>query len=88
MNSCTRSPSSSSSTSCGSRQALDVLVAVARQPDLDLVFAVQRKRVRNDGAAARAERQPVEVLLLRQVRRKHDRVAAGRARRAARPPAG
>ena len=61
--------SSSSSSSCGSRQPFDVLVAVARQPDLDLVLAVQRERVADQRAAARAERQPVDVLLLREVRR-------------------
>ena len=38
-------------------QALDVLVAVARQPNLDLVLAVQRKRVGDHGAAARADRK-------------------------------
>ena len=65
-------------------QALDVLVAVARQPDLDLVLAVLREGVRDERAAARAERQPLDVLLLREVRPDADRVAAGRP--AAAPP--
>ena len=69
-------------------QALDVLVAVARQPDLDVVLAVLRERVADQRAAARAERQPVDVLLLREVRPDAERVAAGRPARAARPPAG
>ena len=49
-------------------QAFDVLVAVARQPDLDLVLAVLREGVADQRAAARAERQPFDVLLLREVR--------------------
>ena len=49
-------------------QALDVLVAVARQADLDLVLAVLREGVADQRAAARAERQPLDVLLLRDVR--------------------
>ncbi len=49
-------------------QAFDVLVAVARQANLDLVLAVQREGVVDQRAAARAERQAVEVLLLREVR--------------------
>ena len=69
-------------------QALDVLVAVARQPDLDLVLAVLREGVRNQRPAARAERQPLDVLFLGEVRPDADRVAAGRPARAARRPAG
>ena len=49
-------------------QALDVLVAVPRQADLDLVLAVLREGVRDQGPAARADRQPFDVLLLGEVR--------------------
>ena len=59
-------------------QPFDVLVAVARQADLDLVLAVLRERVVDDRAAARADGQAVDVLLLREVRR-----APGRSRRPA-----
>ena len=69
-------------------QTFDVFVAVPRQPNLDLVFAVLREGVADHGAAARAERQPVDVLLLREVRRKAERVAAGRTAGTSRPPAG
>ena len=69
-------------------QAFDVLVAIARQPNLDLVLAVQREGVVDDGAAARADRQALDVLFLRQVRRNPDRVAARRAARTRRPRAG
>ena len=51
----------------------------------DLVLAIQRKRVVDDRAAARADRKPVEVLLLRQVRGNPDGLAA---RRPARTPDG
>ena len=85
VNSCTRSPSSSSSSSCGSRQALDVLVAVARQPDLNLVLAVQRKRCTEQRAAARADRQTLEVLLLREVGR--SRIVSPPGERLGRPTA-
>ena len=64
-------------------QALDVLVAVPRQAELDLVLAVLRERVRDQGPAARADRQPLDVLLLGEVRPDADRVAAGRPARAA-----
>jgi hypothetical protein len=49
-------------------QPLDELVAIARQAKLELIFAVGRKRVPHAGAGARAERLPVEVIFLRQVR--------------------
>ena len=69
-------------------QALDMLVAIARQPDLDVVLAVLRERVGNQRPAARPERQPVDVILLREIRPDADRVAAGRsARPAHRQPA-
>ena len=58
-------------------QALDVLVAVPRQSDLDLVLAVLRERVGDQGPAARADRQALDVLLLGDVRPDADRVAAG-----------
>ena len=42
-------------------QPLDMLVAIAREPDGDLVLAVDRKRVRDQRAAARSDRKAVEV---------------------------
>ena len=63
-------------------QALDLLVAIARQADLDLVFPIPRERVVDDGAAARAEGKSLDVLLLREVWRHADRLAARRAARA------
>ena len=59
-------------------QALDVLVAVARQAELDLVFAVLGERIRDHRPAARPDRQPVDVFLLGEVRPDADRFAAGR----------
>ena len=55
-----------------------MLVAVARQPELDLVLGVEREGVGNHGSAARAERELLEVLLLGEVGRKGDGVAARR----------
>ena len=68
-------------------QPFDLLVAIARQADLDLVLAILREGVGNQRTAARAQRQPFDVLLLRQVRAQTKRVAAGAARRT-RPRAG
>ena len=62
-------------------QPFDVLVAVARQPDADLVLGVERERVPHHRAAAGPDRQILERLFLREVRRQDDRVAAGRANR-------
>jgi hypothetical protein len=44
-----------------------VVLEVARQTHLDHVLAVHRKRTRDAHAAARAERQTVEMLLLRKI---------------------
>src|SRR5262249_14376681 len=57
-------------------QALDVFVAVAREANLDLIFAVPRERVRDPCPAARPDRQPVYAILLGEVRAYTDRVAA------------
>ena len=54
-------------------QPLDQLVAIAREAKLELIFAVGRKRVPHARAGARAERLAVEVIFLREVRRKNDR---------------
>ena len=62
----------------GFAQALDELVAVSRQSNLDLVLAVQRKRIADHRAAACADRKAVEVLLLGEVRVNPDGVAAWR----------
>ena len=59
-------------------QPFDVLVAIARQADLELVLAVHRERVLDERAAARADGQPFDVLFLREVGRRPDRVAVGR----------
>ena len=59
-------------------EALDELVAVPRQSNLDLILSVQRKRVTDHGAAARADRKAVEVLLLGEVRLGPDGFAARR----------
>ena len=64
-------------------QSLDVLVAIAGEPDLDFVLSIHWKRVGHQRAAARADRQSLDVFFLREVRRSPDGVAAGRA---ARPP--
>ena len=48
-------------------QALDVLVAVTRQPDREFVDAVRREVPGRDQAAARADRQALDVLLLGQI---------------------
>ncbi len=60
------------------RQSFDVLVAIAHQPNLNLVLAVHREHVLDDRSAAGADRQPLEMLLLREIRRDPDRLAAGR----------
>jgi hypothetical protein len=60
-------------------QALNVLVAVPGQADLDLVVAVLGEVVRDQGSAARADRQSFDVLFLGDVRPDPDRVAARRA---------
>ena len=64
-------------------QALDVFVAIARQASLNLIFAVFREGVGDQGPAARAERQPFDVLFLGEVRADADRVAAGGSTRSA-----
>ena len=58
------------------RQAFDMLVAVAREAHLNFVLGVEREGVANGESAARAERELVEMLLLREVGRKGDGVAA------------
>ena len=41
-------------------EPFDVLVAIARQPNLDFVGASEREGVSDDGAAASAERKSLE----------------------------
>ena len=60
-----------------------VRVAIASEAYLDFVLGIQRKVVMHQRPASRPERQLVEVGLLRQVRRQHEGVAAGRLYRAA-----
>ena len=62
-------------------QALDVLVTVACQTNLDLIFAGLWKRMWDQGPAARADRQAFDVFLLGEVRADAERLAAGRAAR-------
>ena len=63
-------------------KALDVLVAVPRQPELDLELAVLREGVRDQRPAAGADREPLDVLLLGEVGPDAERVAAGGSARA------
>ena len=83
MNTCWRTPSTLTSIWCGSVEPFDQLVAIARQPQLELVLAVGRKRVLHARAGARAERLAVEVIFLGQVGRQNDGLRAGRAHRRA-----
>jgi hypothetical protein len=53
-------------------------VAVSLKSKLYLVDGVLREGVMNYLSTPRSERKLVEMLLLRQVRRKNDRIAAGR----------
>ena len=57
-------------------QPLDLFVAVAGEPDLNLILAVARECVLQQCAAARARRQPFDVLFLREVGAKAKGVAA------------
>ena len=57
-------------------QALDLLVAVTGQANLNLILAVARERVGEQHAATRAGRQPLDVILLREIRREPIGVAA------------
>src|SRR4030095_2126364 len=59
-------------------QALNFFVAIARQPDLDLILAIAWKGVGNQGTAASANRQPFNVLFLSQVRPNAEGVPSGR----------
>ena len=63
-------------------QSLDVLVAIARQPNLDLVLAILWKGVMDQRTASGPDRQAVDVLFLRDVGGHADRFAAGRFTRA------
>ncbi len=56
-------------------EPFDVLVTVAHQANLNLVLAVHRKRVVDDRAAARTDRQPFDMAFLCQVGRHADRLA-------------
>lgn len=62
----------------GFAQPLDMLVAVSHQSELDLILAVQRKRVVDHRTATCADREAVEVPLLGEVRWNPDGVAAWR----------
>src|ERR1041385_8932093 len=60
-------------------QSLDVFVTVARETNLDFIFAVPWECVWNQRTATRAQRKPLDVFLLRDVRWNAKRVASGRA---------
>src|SRR5688572_17083890 len=64
------------------RQALDVFIAVAGQSDLYLILAVQRESMEKINAASRPEWKTLEVILLCQVCRQHNNIAARRPDRA------
>ena len=66
-------------------EPFDHFIPIPRQPELDVVLPVPRKVVGKHRAAARAERQPVHVLLLRPIRRHHH---GRRPRKAHRTPHG
>ena len=68
-------------------QALDLLVAIARQPDLYFVLRILGKEVRNQRASTRSQRQPFHVFLLREVRPNPERVDTVRTRCPDRQPA-
>ena len=58
-------------------EALDLLVTVAREPHLDFVVPILRENVGKRRAATRADRQALDVLLLRDIGRNAKRVATG-----------
>ena len=64
-------------------QALDLFVAVARQANLNLILTIAREGVVQQRAAARAGRQTFDVLLLREIGAKTERIAARLAKRCA-----
>ena len=78
VNNCNALPVQQQLEIVGFAQALDVLVAVSREPNLDLVLAVERKRIGDNRAAACADRKAVEVLLLGEVRWNPNGIAAWR----------
>src|SRR5262245_64043970 len=62
-------------------QTLNVIVNVSCQLNLNLIFAVLRKRMPDDSSTARAERQTLDVAVLSQIGRKNDCRATRRAQR-------
>src|ERR1043166_2168733 len=64
-------------------EPFDVLVAIARQANVDFVLRVVGERVRHGQSAARAQRETRERLFLREIGRKRDGIAAGQSRRPA-----
>ena len=78
-----RSPSTVNSTSCGYCEAAHDVQVGAIELHLEGVLAVERERVTNLDAADGAERQAVEMLILREVLPNAVGVAAGRHARVA-----
>jgi hypothetical protein len=70
-------PSRRSSTSCDRGEALDVLIAVASEAEVNLVVGVEGEGVAEGDAAASADGQVVEMRFLGQVRRKLEGIATG-----------
>ena len=64
-------------------QSFEVLVAIARQVNLELVFGIERERVTERRAAARAVGKVLEMIVLREVGRQDDGERAGRSNRTA-----
>ena len=81
VNSATRSRSSSTSSSCGSRRPSTCSLRSRVSRTWISYSPSCGKRVGDQRPAARAERQPLDVLLLREVRPDAERVAAGAVRR-------
>ena len=86
----TGSRSSSTSISCGRRiaQPADDSCQIASEQDLDLVLAVLGKRIRRRHAAARANRQPGQLIFLREIGRQAEWCRSAERTACSRPPGG
>src|SRR3954468_16074490 len=57
-------------------QALNLFVSIACQANLDFIFSVSWKRVTQQSAAARPQRQTLDLLFLRNIRPNAESIAA------------
>ena len=76
-------PSTLSSSRCGlveRRDFVEARAGIARQLNADVVYPVPRKRVTQRRAAACAERQPFEAIVLPELGRHEERIRLRRAR--------